>query len=76
MPNRKLDEITEKEELKIYKNLLINLHEARWTGNAKKFSKIMNAIGDYSFARTNSNPGNEEQEEKNRLKTLLKLEKL
>lgn len=68
--------ITEKEELKIYRNLLINLHEASWTGNAKKFSKIMNGIGEYSFARTNSNPGNEEQEEKNRLQTLLKLEKL
>ena len=68
--------MTEKEELKIYRNVLINLHESSWTGNAKKFSKIMNAISDYSFARTNSNPGNEEQEESERLRTLLKLEKL
>jgi len=76
MINSKLDEITEKEELKIYRNLLINLHTASWTGNAKMFSKIMNAISDYSFARTNSNPGNEDQEERDKLRTLLKLEKL
>lgn len=68
--------VTQEEELKIYRNLLIRLHEASWTGNAKMFSKIMNAISDYSYARTNSNPGNEEQEERDRLRTLLKLEKL
>lgn len=68
--------MNEKKELEIYRSLLINLHTYAWTGNNKKFQEIMEAIGRYSYARTNSNPGNEEQEECEQLSTLKKLGKL
>lgn len=63
---------TQKEELNIYRDLLISLHTARWTGNSKKVIEILDKIGAYSYARTNSN-GHEKEEEKNRIRTLLNL---
>lgn len=69
MSNKK---VTQKEELAIYRELLINLHTARWTGNIDKINEILDAIGRYSYARTNSN-GDEKQEERNRTQTLLNL---
>ena len=65
----------EKEELAIYRNLLINLHTARWCGNNDRVIKILDAIGSYSYARTNSN-GDDEREEKQQLKTLRNLENI
>ena len=64
--------MTLEEEVQIYRNLLINLHTARWTQNTKLFAKLMDKIGAYSYARTNSN-GYEEEEEELRLRTLKNL---
>lgn len=71
-----LDTMDEKRELNIYRQLLINLHTARWTGHTKKVNEILDAIGAYSYARTNTNEGNFEQEEIDRLNTLIKLENI
>ena len=49
---------TEKE--RFFHELLITLHTYRWTGNEKKVIKILDMIGDYSYAHTNSNEGDEE----------------
>lgn len=65
---------TEKEELLIYRRLLIRLHEARWTGNKKLVEELLNSIGEYSYARTNSN-GDWKQEKEIQIHTLLKLDK-
>lgn len=64
--------MTDKEKIEIYENLLISLHTARWTGNTKLFAGLMDKIGAYSYARTNSN-GYEEEEEELRMRTLLAL---
>jgi hypothetical protein len=61
------------EELAIYRRLLINLHTARWTGNRLKVDDLLDKIGAYSYARTNSN-GDFEQEEQDMIKTLLSLD--
>jgi hypothetical protein len=66
--------LTEHEELMIYRRLLINLHEAHWTGNEERRAKILKKIGNYAFARTNSN-GDLQQEEEMRTITLLELDK-
>ena len=63
---------TQKEELKIYRDLLIDLHTARWAGNAKKVNEILDKIGAYSYARTNSN-GDPRQEKRDQIRTLLNL---
>lgn len=68
--------MTQKQELKIYRNLLISLHTAVWTGNNDRVKFILEKIGAYSYARTNSNEGCEKQEKKLRLRTLLSLEDL
>lgn len=65
--------VTKEEELSIYRNLLIKLHTARWTGNQKMFAEIIEKIGAYSYARTNSNAGNEEAEKELMDRTLLAL---
>jgi hypothetical protein len=62
----------QKDELEVYRNLLINLHTARWTMNNDRVIKILDLIGNYSYARTNSN-GDEEQDRKNQERTLLAL---
>ena len=67
--------MTQKKELQIYRNLLITLHTAVWTGNHKKVGDILEAIGKYSYARTNGIQ-DEKQEKKLREQTLLKLEQL
>jgi len=67
--------MTQKRELQIYRNLLIKLHTANWTGNQKRVIEIMRAIGEYSYARTNSIEC-EKIEKKLREKTLLKLEQI
>ena len=63
----------QEEELKIYRNLLINLHTANWTGNKKRFGELLQKIGSYSYARTNSNGFPEEEEERMK-QTLLDLD--
>jgi hypothetical protein len=68
--------MTQKEELSIYRNLLIHLHTCRWTGNNERMVKILDVIGAYSYARTNSNPGNDKQEKKQRRLTLLNLKNI
>ena len=65
--------MTQKEELTIYRSLLIRLHTARWTGNTKRFNEILEAIGAYSYARTNSNAGDYKREEKDMETTLKNL---
>lgn len=65
---------SEKEELQIYRRLLIHLHTCRWTGNLDKVAEILDAIGDYSYARTNSN-GDWRQEEELETLTLIALKK-
>lgn len=67
-----MKKITQKEELEIYRNLLIKLHTARWTGNSESVMRILEAIGQYSYSRTNSN-GFEKEEERMQMRTLLKL---
>jgi G:T-mismatch repair DNA endonuclease (very short patch repair protein) len=67
--------ITEKEELMIYRRLLIHLHTCNWTGHNDKVKEILKAIGDYSYARTNSN-GDWKQEEELKIITLMNLKKL
>ena len=66
--------LTEKEELQLYRSLLIHLHTCRWTGHSEKVKEILDAIGNYSYARTNSN-GDEKQEEEMRILTLLEHKK-
>jgi hypothetical protein len=65
---------TEKEELAIYRRLLINLHSAIWTCHHDKVKDYLKRIGDYSYARTNGN-GFEKEEEQRRIQTLLNLDK-
>jgi len=70
-----MKKMNEKEELQLYRRLLIHLHTCRWTGHVNKVEKILNAIGDYSYARTNSN-GDWKLEEEMEIQTLLNLKKL
>ena len=69
-----MKKVTEHEELLIYRRLLINLHEADWTGNTELVRKLLNKIGSYAYARTNSN-GDWKQEEEIQTLTLLELDK-
>ena len=66
---------TQKEELRIYRELLIDLHTARWTGHDKRVLELLDLIGAYSYARTNSN-GDWKQEEEIQELTLINLKKL
>lgn len=67
--------MTQKRELKIYRNLLISLHTAVWTGNNERVRFILDKIGEYSYARTNGWQ-DEKFEKKIEESTLLELEKL
>ena len=67
-----MKKISRDEEIVIYRNLLISLHTARWTGNGDRVVEILDKIAAYSYARTNSN-GDYDQEEKNKIQTLLNL---
>ena len=67
---------TQKEEVFIYRHLLIKLNAACLTGDDERVKKILDAIGAYSYARTNSNPGNEKQECREQIRTLLNLKNL
>lgn len=62
-----------RDEVNIYRSLLINLHTAAWTGNEEMISFFMDRIGAYSYARTNSN-GYEKEEKQQRRRTLLALD--
>ena len=64
---------TQKEELKIYRDLLIHLHTCRWTHHNDDVIKILDRIGEYSYARTNSNEGNDRYERRHQIQTLLNL---
>lgn len=61
-------------ELDIYREFLVRLHTAMWTGNNKLVKDLLKRVGDYSYARTNTN-GDWEQEEQNMIRTLLALQK-
>ena len=76
MKNKKptLQQPTLEEQVSIYNSLLISLHTARWTHNHEQFAEIMDKIGAYSYARTNSN-GYEEEEKEQQLRTLLNLKR-
>lgn len=67
--------MTQKDELKLYRELLITFHTLNWTGNHDKLKKLVELIGAYSYARTNSNPGGEKQEKRDRKVTLENLRK-
>ena len=69
-----MKKMDEKEELQLYRRLLIHLHTCRWTGHIDKVNEILDAIGDYSYARTNSN-GDWRQEEEMEILTLQDLKK-
>ena len=60
------------DEVNILRNVLVSLHTARWTMNEKRVIKILDAIGSYSYAHTNSN-GDYEQDEINQNMALERL---
>lgn len=64
--------IDKDEELDIYRSLLINIHTCRWTHNMKGFWELLDKVGAYSYARTNGN-GFEGEEERIKEQTLLDL---
>ena len=66
--------MTQKEELKLYRELLITFHTLEWTGNYDKLRKLVELIGAYSYARTNS-IGDEKQERRLEKQTLENLKK-
>jgi hypothetical protein len=66
--------VSQKRELEIYRNLLIRLHTARWTGNTELVKVLLDRIGEYSYVRTNTNEGNYKQEQRDRVNTLLNLD--
>jgi len=68
----KLKRPTLKQEVNIYRNLLVELHTTIWTGHHEATKKILDKIGSYSYSRTNSN-GHEKEEEQNMIRTLLAL---
>ncbi len=51
---------TDKEKLNFFHDMLINLHTFRWTGDGDKVVRVLDAIGGYSYAHTNSNFFDEE----------------
>lgn len=65
---------SEHEELLIYRRLLVKLHTTIWTGQHEKTKDLLNRIGNYVYARTNSN-GDWKQEEEMEILTLLDLDK-
>lgn len=67
--------ITQKEQLEILHRFVMLLHLSNWTYNEKMFARLLRNAGAYSYCRTNSNPGNERQERKQRKNTLLNLTK-
>ena len=66
--------MTQKEELKLYRELLITFHTLNWTGKHDKLKKLVELIAAYSYARTNSN-GDEKQEKRDQKVTLENLKK-
>lgn len=46
---------TDKEKVNFFHNMLIDLHTFRWTGDGEKVKRVLDAIGGYSYAHTNSN---------------------
>jgi hypothetical protein len=69
-----MEKIPLEEEVQIYRRLLVRLHTARWTGNKKLLNSLLDKIGFYSYARTNSN-GHYDEEEQVQIQTLLNLDK-
>jgi len=66
--------MTLEQEVQIYRDLLMQLHLYRWTGNTVKFSRLMDKIAAYSYARTNSNFHETDEEVDEKLeKTLIGL---
>jgi len=71
-----LVKLSVEEENKILKKLLINLHTARWTGNYEMVENLLNKIGQFSYARTNSFEESSEETEQREIQTLLNLDTL
>jgi hypothetical protein len=51
---------TDKEKVQFFHNMLIDLHTFRWTGDGDKVVRVLDAIGGYSYAHTNSNYGDDD----------------
>lgn len=62
----KWNEIPDADKVAVYQDLLIRLHTARWTGNHVGFAQIMDRIAAFSYARTNSNFEETDEEVDNR----------
>lgn len=62
--------MTEKE--KFFHNLLLDLHLCRWTGNREKVGAILENIGAYSYAHTNSNIEDDDDKEERAYQRLVK----
>lgn len=46
---------TDKEKATFFHTMLIDLHTYRWTGDGEKVTKVLDAIGGYSYSHTNGN---------------------
>ena len=58
LPKPKL--YTDKEKVNFFHNMLIDLHTFRWTGDGEKVKRVLDVIGGYSYAHTNSNFGDDD----------------
>jgi len=66
--------MTDGERVEILTGILIDLHTARWTGNQLMFAYHLDKIAAFSYARTNSNAYETDEEEDKKLeRTLLAL---
>jgi hypothetical protein len=54
-PPPKPKQYTDKEKVNFFTDMLINLHTYRWTGDGEKVKRVLDAIGGFSYAHTNSN---------------------
>jgi len=54
-PLPKPKQYTDKEKVNFFHNMLIDLHTFRWTGDGEKVMRVLEVIGGYSYAHTNSN---------------------
>lgn len=61
--------MTEKE--RFFHNLLLDLHLCRWTGDRERVGAILENIGAYSYAHTNSNIDDPENKEEQAYKQLV-----
>jgi len=63
---------TDKEKVNFFTGMLIDLHTYRWTGDGSKVVRVLEAIGGYSYAHTNSNPGEDDDKLDRAFESLVK----